>query len=436
MFLDTVKIAIPVDNRFDFGMHPIQDIATWNKRTNNNATIYSFKEDRRKLLANGTFDYVPRVEYIEFFNRYKVSKEFQVEFSIPKLINIYNVNYLPVLSEQLDTVICKLWQVLHYNYGFRSITIEMIETAILRRMDCMATVLFPNHTLAKVAANRLKDIHIEKRVDVGSTSYRTNGELSRVTCSNWDLVVYDKLAETESITRKRIDNFSFYASKEQQDLERKEPILEKIKEQGVGLLQCEVRFNTKAKINKALPLINEQVRDLTLREALERKIPLRLLRFYWLKCIDGAPRYDLWRASEEDTMNALLATDMSISQLSKSFTIARMQAMPQHDLQKIARRQHSAMWLYRLKQNAEKIPSLSNDKDLLSYITDCLATEDAMFKEGRFSQDSVKNFYSITLPKYNENIIFDSLFNDWHSMVFIRHLPKRYNFTKVVRPPP
>ncbi len=367
MFLDTVKLVIKPPYHIASDQFPLLSSNAWDRHDTHGRSTYSIKPRIRKKLTNAGGSYEPSVVYRMTTIDGVRSYELILEFSVPKLLHQYN--FRPASPAELDEINRKLLYSIQYTYAFYDVTPEMVEEAELSRMDCMTTVTYANAGTCQCALDRIGSAGLDKRLTVDIPAFFKQARGVNIHCKSWQFVFYDKHKELSS---KRNRNGGLFYEHEG-DLCYVDGLLESLRSSGGSMMQCELRLNTRANIRRALKIIGEEPKTLTLKEIVEKEIPLKILRHYWSIILAGLPRYDLQVISEREALTKLMSSGLTTKEISDNFLLARLNSVfPRQTLRDLCDTTHSRSWWYSFRKRTESIPVLSDAEDPVSYITNAI----------------------------------------------------------------
>lgn len=328
MFLDTIQLVIELSERPESYRHPFSDKSSWKK------TEYSWQQEY--TLNKRTFQKMQRdgVEYLPFIKYRKRlgAHELIAEFSVPKLFHGHN--FLPVLSDDTTEVLEKLLDTIHGVYGFKSITMDDLERATLSRMDCSIAIPFDSRVDLEKALKMIKDSKLDARLSVDNPAYSATSHGISIQCNQWQFCFYNKTLEYKDSIKPIIDNAysdesttktgniiqggesPTFVSKGRLKYEPKGDVIilpsfiRECHAAGKEFLQCELRLDTKDKIKRAMTRARIEPRDLTLRQAVEGKIPMTILQRHWQSVVSGMQRTDIATNDLRIILESLLMEDL------------------------------------------------------------------------------------------------------------------------------
>lgn len=365
MFLDTVRIAIPLLRPMKSVSFPFGDKAHWKKITRAYCTEYVFVAP--KMFWDDLCEYIPRLTYATVLTKYGLRDEIRMEFSIPKLL--YQNNFLNADKSELEHVMERVTDVLNYIYHFEEVKIEDVERATVMRIDCGTIAFLPNVEVYNMACSRIYSARMDKRIDIDAPNYSEKANGIVVKCNSWELVFYNKNEEL----RRYCSSYRKAKFEENDSIMIANGFLQELDKTEVVAMRCELRLVNKRNINSALARINEDGRQLTLQNLLEHDIPRRLLQCYWLQVVEGLPRYDMLSASEEDVFNVLSSQGGTLKQLTEKMGLVTLSNLPnQHRLREAVENRSGRTGWNRFKKKLEALPEFPREKDPIAYISDAI----------------------------------------------------------------
>lgn len=370
MFLDTVALVIRLPCHMESTRYPFKrlsnsDPLVWFYERKSWGQQYIFT--RKKSFLLGDSEYKPALKYrVRHIGYGGKVHELVVEFSIPKLL--LGNNFMDTSKSELDVVHSRILSSITGTYHFEDVTLEMIENATLKRMDCGSQVIFPDIESYNLAQERIGSARLSLRLDIERPQFSERSTGLSISCSSYQFVVYNK---TEELRRyaKSPKKAKFEADDEW--MVEDEDFFRVITDTKKTCMRFELRFNTKAKIDNALKHIGEPARALTLQTALERNIPQRLLQWLLEQIVKGLPRADLVLASSEDVLNHVSKVEDKPDNIAKLYGYAMMERLPdQRKLREIITNgKKRSAWTSYLKK-LDNLPELSGQKEPIQPILD------------------------------------------------------------------
>lgn len=393
MFLDTVELVIRLPYHMESTSYPFRSKKEWINKDDYGYTMYVFRKNNLYQIGGG--EYIPSISYrIRRIPHSDIKLyELLVEFSVPKFI--LGNNFMDVPKSELSNLCLKLLDIITCTYHFEDVTLEMIKSATLKRMDCGSQVFFPDITAYNQALNRIRSSRLDARIDIDDTQYDVRSSQRatglNISCGSWQFVFYNKTEELKRSAKKKkskeAESFGdpppkprfLTQSKTKAKFETRneamvedEPFFELITEEERVCVRFELRLNSKARINNALKWIGYYpMEELTLGKALYYDIPRKLTQYNWQQTLNHMPRYDLISANEEDVLAHIAKTSSTIDKMAKTLGYIEMERLPnQRQLRAIICNGKSRSAWTSYQKKLKDLPPLSNQPDPVRPVTD------------------------------------------------------------------
>jgi len=282
--LDTIALLIPKD---DF---QIADYDTFSPSAKGLYEAPFYKGVCIKCIQNsGKGSYKPKLTLIKRVSSGGYSLNLKVEFSAPKFL--LGNNFEELDDFDFADLINKLQEAL----AQMGVNIELKELMNAKVISVhYSKNIFLKNAPTNLVIDAIKKLHLSKRLDIGSTDYRNEGQAIRYHTNSYELTFYDKIKDLEQakISEKRaIEDYNelnfdtFYTQK----LADKE------------VLRMEARLNTARNINDILQKIGYDFPALQFKQIFNKELSQKVLMYFFSRYITPSlPTLMLANQSEQE----------------------------------------------------------------------------------------------------------------------------------------
>ncbi|MCF7843666.1 hypothetical protein K9M47_02080 [Candidatus Gracilibacteria bacterium] len=290
--IDTVVLLLP-----KYELTFLLGVSSWE--------LYANTEQYQKFVRNPTKVQKETGRYFPRLTGYKrgFSQDayIRVEFSVPKLIFLNNLNELE--DKDFDLVIEILQERLK-DMGVIA-SKNLLINAPISVVHFSKNILLKNGYTSSYILSEISKVNLNKRFDMAKTRFTNSGEAVYAHTSTNELVIYDKIADLKKDKKRAIDK---YQTVEQRGL------LSELKEKKEleEILRFEVRITKKKKLNKLLKDLGYG-KDPLFKDVFNTEMSKKILNDYWTKIIKnnnlGIFSISL---SPKDALRSLLLSDENL----------------------------------------------------------------------------------------------------------------------------
>jgi len=261
--IDTICLLIPKEK-----MRFLTGVSNWE--------LYSKTDQYQKFVRNpskmekATGNYFPRLT--GYRRKYSQEANVRVEFSIPKLIYLNNLDELenkdfPQVLEVLQERLKDMGVIL---------TKSVIEHASVSSVHFSKNILLEGGYTVSYIISEISKIDLRKSFDFAKTRFINNGQSLYAHTTAHQFVIYDKVADLNKSKKRAIDkDQTLYQRSLFDELNKKEPI---------EIIRFEIRLNHKQKMNKVLEGVGHK-KNPTFRDVFNSDLSQKVLVDYWEKIV-------------------------------------------------------------------------------------------------------------------------------------------------------
>lgn len=269
--IDTIIISIPksaVKNAID----PSNVSLGWAQQAQTNYYSKFIKNPSKRDIESGF--YFPRLTGINRSINGVVDAFIKVEFSIPKLIYLNNLD--EVSENDFDQIINTLKD--------RLLTMGIfVQEKYLRRAPVTAVhysknILLTNGYTSQFVLSELNKIDVRKSFDLTKTRFMNDGESFCIYANSHSFVIYDKIADLKKYLKKSIDKDQTKYQKSLFDSIDKKELYE--------VLRLEIRISQKRKLNSLFKKLGLKENP-TFEDAFKISISKTVVQYYWNTLINN-----------------------------------------------------------------------------------------------------------------------------------------------------
>jgi len=263
--IDTIIISIPksaVKNAID----PSNVSLGWAQQTQTNYYSKFIKNPSKRDIESGF--YFPRLTGINRSINGVIDAFIKVEFSIPKLIYLNNLD--EVSENDFDQIINTLKD--------RLLTMGIfVQEKYLRRAPVTAVhysknILLTNGYTSQFVLSELNKIDVRKSFDLTKTRFMNDGESFCIYANSHSFVIYDKIADLKKYLKKSIDKDQTKYQKSLFDSIDKKELYE--------VLRLEIRISQKRKLNSLFKKLGLKENP-TFEDAFKISTSKTVVQYYW-----------------------------------------------------------------------------------------------------------------------------------------------------------
>lgn len=269
--IDTIIISIPksaVKNAIDPGNVSLG----WAQQAQTNYYSKFIKNPSKRDIESGF--YFPRLTGINRSINGVIDAFIKVEFSIPKLIYLNNLD--EVSENDFDQIINTLKD--------RLLTMGIfVQEKYLRRAPVTAVhysknILLTNGYTSQFVLSELNKIDVRKSFDLTKTRFMNDGESFCIYANSHSFVIYDKIADLKKYLKKSIDKDQTKYQKSLFDSIDKKELYE--------VLRLEIRISQKRKLNSLFKKLGLKENP-TFEDAFKISISKTVVQYYWNTLINN-----------------------------------------------------------------------------------------------------------------------------------------------------
>ncbi len=269
--IDTIIISIPksaVKNAID----PSNVSLGWAQQAQTNYYSKFIKNPSKRDIESGF--YFPRLTGINRSINGVIDAFIKVEFSIPKLIYLNNLD--EVSENDFDQIINTLKD--------RLLTMGIfVQEKYLRRAPVTAVhysknILLANGYTSQFVLSELNKIDVRKSFDLTKTRFMNDGESFCIYANSHSFVIYDKIADLKKYLKKSIDKDQTKYQKSLFDSIDKKDLYE--------VLRLEIRISQKRKLNSLFKKLGLKENP-TFEDAFKISISKTVVQYYWNTLINN-----------------------------------------------------------------------------------------------------------------------------------------------------
>ena len=263
--IDTVIISIPKDKVVNV-LYPNSDTLGWHQQ----ATGHSYK----KFVKNASKQdketglYFPRLTGIKRKDEGQIEAFINVEFSIPKLIFMNNLDEVEDKDFQLviETLKDRLLRM-----GI-AVPEKYIRYAPISVVHYSKNLLLKDGYTSQFVINELNKIDLRKSFDFTKTRFMNEGQSIYAYTISHSLVIYDKIADLKKDSKRAIDKDQTFYQKSLFDEIKKKDLYE--------VIRLEIRLSKKYKMNSVLKSLGFKENP-NFEEIFNKKIAQSVANHYW-----------------------------------------------------------------------------------------------------------------------------------------------------------
>jgi len=269
--IDTIIISIPksaVKNAIDSSNVSLG----WAQQAQTNYYSKFIKNPSKRDIESGF--YFPRLTGINRSINGVIDAFIKVEFSIPKLIYLNNLD--EVSENDFDQIINTLKD--------RLLTMGIfVQEKYLRRAPVTAVhysknILLTNGYTSQFVLSELNKIDVRKSFDLTKTRFMNDGESFCIYANSHSFVIYDKIADLKKYLKKSIDKDQTKYQKSLFDSIDKKDLYE--------VLRLEIRISQKRKLNSLFKKLGLKENP-TFEDAFKISISKTVVQYYWNTLINN-----------------------------------------------------------------------------------------------------------------------------------------------------
>jgi len=261
-----------------------------------------------------------------------------IELSLPKLI--YGNNLQEVTDDDFDTIILKLKDVLA-EMGVEVETSVLINAHVSRFHSCK-NVIMEQGVSAQYVISQIAKEDLGARLGNGQTHYQNGGYCARFRTNEYEIAVYDKIADIKQLKTSAKKCVDCEAHREIQNID-----IDKYEK--LQVLRLEIRLNKAKVIHRKLESAGvttlAKKQNITFQDIFNSEITQKLNVYFWKKicvsgkiifCLKDSPK-TIWHKLSPDTKDikkleiiglAAMIDDSSVryvkNQVDKNATIAKL----------------------------------------------------------------------------------------------------------------
>lgn len=351
--IDTVCLLIPKDE-----MRFIEGISNWE--------LYSKTDYYRKFVRNPskaekeTGNYFPRLTGYQ--RNFGIQSNVRIEFSIPKLI------YLNNLDELEDKDFPKVIEILQQRLRDMGVIISktVLENASVSSVHYSKNILLEDGYTASHLISEMNKVNLNKIFDFARTRYINDGQSLYAHATTHQLVIYDKIADLGKDKKRAIDkNQTIY----QKSLFDK--LIKKNKPEEI--LRFEVRLAHKQKMKKVVKAFGID-KNPTFKDVFSSEISQKVVKDYWQKIIKERSLgiFSISMSLKEILQTLFLANDKLKPKQAIYLLGLFMLAKDENGMRQlrtiIAKKSHDRTW-YRIVKNMQYASELITKNRLRDWVT-------------------------------------------------------------------
>lgn len=269
--IDTIIISVPKDKIINV-LNPNKTALGWNQQATGPSYTKFIRNPSKQDLESGL--YFPRLTGINRKINGKIDASIKIEFSIPKLLYLNNLD--EVEEEDFDLIIEALKDRL-IKMGI-SVPEKYLRYAPVSAVHYSKNMLLTDGYTAQFVISELNKIDARKNFDVTKTRFMNDGESICVYANSHSFVIYDKIADLKKDSKRAIDkDQTKYQRSLFDNLEKKELY---------EVIRFEIRLSKKQKMNSLFKKLGFKENP-TFEQAFSLEISKTIVRFYWKTLVDN-----------------------------------------------------------------------------------------------------------------------------------------------------
>jgi hypothetical protein len=303
--------------------------------------------------------YFPRLT--EYNRRFSQEANIRIEFSIPKLL------YLNNLDEVEENDFQDIIDTLHKRLKTLGIIVEkyVLENASVSSVHFSKNIPLENGYTVSHLISEINKVNLPKRFDFTKTRYINDGQSLYAHTTSHQLVIYDKIADLNKDKKKAIDkDQTLYQRNLFSELEKENRTQE--------VIRFEVRLSHKQKMNKVFEVMGYE-KNPSFQKVFKVGISKKIVIDYWKKLI-------------KDQNLGVFSLDISIKDILKTLFLANKELKPkqaiyllglfllikdEHGMRQlrtiISKQSHTRTW-YRIVQDIKEANELITKNKLRDWV--------------------------------------------------------------------
>lgn len=353
MMIDTICLLIPGQN-----VLYLSGISNWE--------LYSRTSQYDKFVRNPTKaekmtgKYFPRITGYSR-NKFKGSQNIRIEFSVPKLLYLNNLDELEdkdfeevieVLQDRLKTMGIKV---------FKSILMG----ASVSSVHYSKNILLQDGYTSNYVISEINKVNLRKSFDFSKTRFMNDGQSLYAHATSHEFVIYDKVADLNKDKKRAID-------KDQTTKQRS--IFEILnKSEFKEIIRFEIRLNHKQKLNKILQDLGYE-KNLTFKDIFSSEISKKVVTSYWEKLVKEKS-FGIFSISMsiKDMLQKLFSEDKKLKPKQAIYLLGLfMLAKDENGMRQlrtiISKNSHDRTW-YRITKDMQKSNELITKNKFRNWVT-------------------------------------------------------------------
>lgn len=263
--IDTIIISIPKNKIMNIG-NEINGVLGWDRQAKTRIYEKFVRNPTKSEKESG--DYHPRLTGI----RRKVGKEIdafiKVEFSIPKLLFMNNIN--EVEERHFQLILTTLKERL---YGMGMIVPERyLRYAPVTAVHYSKNIQLTGGYTSQFVISELNKVDIRKSFDFTKTKFMNDGQCLYAYTISHSFVIYDKIADLKKDEKRAVDRDQTAYQRGLFDVIKKEEMCE--------VIRFEARLSKKQKMNAIFNKLGF-AQNPNFEQVFSKKISQTVLMFYW-----------------------------------------------------------------------------------------------------------------------------------------------------------
>lgn len=267
--IDTVCLLIPED-KLTMLSSSILGSSPWNLHSRTDQYDKFVKNPSKSNRDSGL--YFPRLTGYKR-NDFRQDKNVRIEFSVPKLVYLNNLDELeekdfPLVIDTLKARLSRMGVIVERG---------VLETASVSSVHFSKNILLQDGYTSSHLISEMNKVNLRKTFDLARTRYINDGQSLYAHATSHELVIYDKIADLNKGKKRAID-------KEQPDYQLS--LFSEIKKESemIEIIRFEIRLNHKQKMNKVLEQLGYP-KNPTFKDVFNAEMSRKVVTDYWNRII-------------------------------------------------------------------------------------------------------------------------------------------------------
>jgi len=351
--IDTICLLIPKDK-----MTYISGVINWELHSKTDE-FSRFVRNSNKIEKE-TGQYFPKLT--EFKKRFFQDANIRMEFSLPKLL------YLNNLEELEDKDFPEIIDVLQGRLKMMGIIItkEVLETAPVSSVHFSKNLLLQNGYTASYLISEMNKVNLRKSFDFAKVRYINDGESLYAHATSHQFAIYDKVADLAKNNKRAMDkDQTLYQRRLSSQLSKENKRLE--------IIRFEIRLSQKQKLNEVLESFGYH-KNLNFQQIFSTEISKKVVAGYWNKFIkEHSLGIFSLAISSKDMLQKLLLADNKMKPkqaiyLIGLYTLAKDENGLRQLRTMVSKQSHDRTW-YRIVKDMQKVDESVSRNKLRDWVT-------------------------------------------------------------------